>query len=578
MGHTYVYNSGTYNAEEEGEVLNLEFGLFFDGTANNLYNTDARKCVLYEKKLSEEFKEEMKRFWEKYHENKLSEKEKKEMEQIWEKYPEKKLSEGEKKEIKRIWEEYPEDGIPIYKYTRKQLRAGYKDNGKDTSYENDHTNVARMYLNSDRRNYAIYIEGVGTADLDNDNSFPGFSYASGGKGLLEKVKKASEELAQTIKENYYKKNKTKYKNKNAKIKKIKLTIDAFGFSRGAAAARHFLYQVSNNKHIKLEFEMVKMRNYYIRIPKIKDANESFLNQALKKMKLDTLVSEINIRFVGLFDTVASFNPIPLDFSTDFKKYIHSLHLNEIKNSKLVIHFTALDEFRKYFSLTRISKGLGIEKNLPGCHSDVGGSYDCDNSYSEDVILGQNLASFKELEKLKNEFIEQGWYSSEKPNELVLKDETWPIQNELIGKRTGLIGYYSYLPLLWMSKYTSFLIEENNIYFQKIENNYSVESIYNVENKEYTLKKVKEYLESTTFKELSEMRSYRELSEFITFNKIVQQDWTFESEKEQDLLKDLRYNYLNQSADYRNAIKVPFVEPNASNSGRKRQEFNDELKE
>lgn len=48
MGKTYVYNDGTSKKVKQ-EDLKLEFGLFFDGTANNLYNTDARKYAIYEK-------------------------------------------------------------------------------------------------------------------------------------------------------------------------------------------------------------------------------------------------------------------------------------------------------------------------------------------------------------------------------------------------------------------------------------------------------------------------------------------------------------------------------------------------
>lgn len=36
MSQTFVYNSGSYTDESENEILNLEFGLFFDGTANKI--------------------------------------------------------------------------------------------------------------------------------------------------------------------------------------------------------------------------------------------------------------------------------------------------------------------------------------------------------------------------------------------------------------------------------------------------------------------------------------------------------------------------------------------------------------
>ena len=50
MGKTYVYNDGTSKKVKQ-EDLKLEFGLFFDGTANNLYNTDARKYATYEERF-----------------------------------------------------------------------------------------------------------------------------------------------------------------------------------------------------------------------------------------------------------------------------------------------------------------------------------------------------------------------------------------------------------------------------------------------------------------------------------------------------------------------------------------------
>lgn len=529
MSQTFVYNSGSYTNESENEILNLEFGLFFDGTANNLYNTDARKYMLYE---------------EKFHKKELSE-------------------EGEK-EIRRIWEEYPEEGTRTYKYTRKELRKGYNNHKEEISYENDHTNVARMYLHSERNNYAIYVEGIGTADLSKDDS-DGLAYGKGVNGILEKVRKASDDLAERIKKIYV------AKNKNIKIKEITLTIDAFGFSRGATAARHFLYQISNNKHIKLETTVTTTNYGAVYSTSIKDAYESFFTQALKKEQLDKLVKNINIRFVGLFDTVASYDPLSFKIPS-FKNYFRNLHLNDIKNPKLVVHFTALDEFRKYFSLTRISEGLGIEKNLPGCHSDVGGSYNCDAYYAENVILGQNITDFKDLENLKNELIKQGWYLQEKTKELVLEDNNWPSQNELIGKRQKLIGHYSYLPLLWMSKYASLLVEKNKINFKDIQKSYLI--------KTKTLQEVKIHLETTTFKELTETLNNSNsfnLKEFIKADKKIKEDWTFESGVQQDLLKKLRYYYLNQSADYRNAIMFPYVEPNAPNSDRKRQEFNDDKK-
>ena len=550
MGQTFVYNNGSFEEKDQNSET-MEFGLFFDGTANNLYNTDARKYAIYEKKFHN-----------------------------------KTLSKRGKKEMHRIWEEYPEKGYAPHKYTREMLRKAYEKYKNNTSYGNDHTNVARMYLNANRIEYAIYIEGVGTGDLLKDNDLPGISHADGEKGLLKKIKKGSEDLAKEIRKRYDLKNQGKVKNNN-----IILTLDVFGFSRGATAARHFLYQVSNNKRLEVKVVSLPAGNTFTTKTILTNVDESYLQIALKEVGLNELVKKINIRFVGLYDTVVSFNPIRYDIDTDFEKYIHLLHLNEIGDPMLAIHFTALDEIREYFSLTRLVHPKAIEKNLPGAHSDVGGSYDCDgvNLY-EEVILGQNLTHLEELDNLKQQLINEGWYSKE---ELDLRDIPWPAQNELIGARI-VMGEYSYLPLLWMSKYASFLIEKKNIDFPNIKKIYNIETeegnvlkevrkhlknTSNVESED-TLKKVKTYLESTTFKELTQMengiKNIFELKTFIQKDSKVKEDWTFKSEKEQKLLKDLRHRYLHQSASYENAggknSEYPFVEPNKPNEDRKRREF------
>lgn len=507
MGKVYVYNSGSFSEESQIGESELKIGLFFDGTANNLYNTDARKYMIYKDKTE--------------------------------------LNEREKKEKKRIEEEYPEKKDSKHKYTRNELKTAY-DNYKDnTSYENDLTNIAKIYLKSNRKEYAIYIEGVGTGDLLKDSNLPGISHADGEKGLLKKIRKGSEELTKVIKEHY----------RETKNKNLILTLDVFGFSRGATAARHFLYQVSNNKHLKVKVSWIGDTTFEI-------ADESYLQMALKEAGLNKLVKKINIRFVGLYDTVASFNPIRFDLSTHFKEHIHLLHLNEIGNPMLAIHFTALDEIRKYFSLTRLSHFKGIEKNLPGAHSDVGGSYDCDQVHSEEVILGQNLRDFEGLKRLRDQLINEGWYSKE---ELKLEDIRWPAQNELIGTR-NLKGEYSYLPLLWMCKYASFLIEEEYILFKEIKDLYKIEDVI--------LKEVKKHLDETTFKVLSQtlegIKNNEEIKNFIQKDNEVKEDWTFQSGVKQELLKKLRHKYLHQSAHY--GSSGPFIEPHKPNEDRKRKEF------
>lgn len=44
MGKTFVYNTGNPEPSSIGK-LNLTYGIFFDGTRNNLKNTEIRKKV-----------------------------------------------------------------------------------------------------------------------------------------------------------------------------------------------------------------------------------------------------------------------------------------------------------------------------------------------------------------------------------------------------------------------------------------------------------------------------------------------------------------------------------------------------
>ena len=109
-----------------------------------------------------------------------------------------------------------------------------KSNKKDDSYKNDYTNIARAYDATSVNNLtqkSVYIEGVGTTDLETDDLLPvGIGQSAGfwNTGIKDKVKRACELGAIKMQ-------------KAAKGKPInKLTINVYGFSRGAATARHFL--------------------------------------------------------------------------------------------------------------------------------------------------------------------------------------------------------------------------------------------------------------------------------------------------------------------------------------------------
>ncbi|MFV1993558.1 MAG: phospholipase effector Tle1 domain-containing protein [Acidiferrobacterales bacterium] len=131
-------------------------------------------------------------------------------------------------------------------------------------------------------------------------------------------------------------------NRKENIYRKKKYLDIFGFSRGAASARHFV-------------NMVK----YLKIPD--KTNGGF--------------HDIELRFLGIFDTVGSFGVPGNKYDADM-----DYHLDR-EFVKRTVHLTAEHEKRGLFDLTSIKKnsnetlpGNCLEKSFPGAHSDIGGGY------------------------------------------------------------------------------------------------------------------------------------------------------------------------------------------------------------
>ena len=248
---------------------------------------------------------------------------------------------------------------------RKKNPQMYK--GKETaseyeSYFNDHSNVSYLYqARGQKANIGwAYIEGIGTGadqinhwDRENKDrarkGFPlkdreyhtdsqqGFAFGSGPTGIEARVFQSFEKIQTMVKQSL-----------GDRIPTI-LILNIFGFSRGAAAARHFLHRV------KTEPQLFKGWN-------------------LKRER-------IIVNFVGLFDTVSSFSAVYTipEPTSAFDDDVKELHLNFGRNyASKVFHLTAADEYRQYFSLTNIdsaiSNGFGMEVIISGAHADVGGSY------------------------------------------------------------------------------------------------------------------------------------------------------------------------------------------------------------
>ena len=505
MGYTFVYNSGNYQPTKK-EEMQLSFGLFFDGTNTNAFNTRARKRTYQ----LEEYEDQSK--------------------------PENRAT-----ALDKALTETHSKGEERNRIT-KEMQI------KDNSYNTDFSNVARQFLGVNKENYGIYIEGIGTqpapseqeeATTDSkkiqkivermeDQILPKAVGRLNTTGIRDKALRACEELAKRI---------IKIKRKNKKL--TTLTIDVFGFSRGATAARNFLYEINGKKReedikttsrrerrpdLETPIDASKFNDYetghslvyedayytkdYIKVnpqylekgnklPRFGYLGYLLLESALFT-KEDLAHIWLNVRFIGLYDTVSSY--IDKDIITPKKQYdkltgsykmsyfsfssgIDSLQLNNIGRFSKAIHLTAADEHRANYSLTRLEpdeKGEVIEKTLPGVHSDVGGSYantlddPKQKTLKEKVVIdlvdrkdsliapkiGENISSqvIKLTEKIiknKNLILSQYFFRKE---DLEVINFFHSLRSILLGSYIAIQGTrqlskeYSYIPLHFMEQF------------------------------------------------------------------------------------------------------------------------------
>lgn len=189
---------------------------------------------------------------------------------------------------------------------------------------------------------AVYVQGIGTVRGSSDSSI---SMATGGwfYGVVDKsdegVALITEQISKFLELN---------QEVNFAIEKIQ--FDVFGFSRGAAAARHFVNRVRNDdKAIRLAIAKgLGGRNHHG-----KPAGET--------------------RFLGLFDTVCAVGTVSNLF--DVHNGVNpGVELDLPPGiAQKVFQITAMHECRYNFSLNSIRESWP-ELALPGVHSDIGGGY------------------------------------------------------------------------------------------------------------------------------------------------------------------------------------------------------------
>ncbi|TDS92950.1 T6SS phospholipase effector Tle1-like catalytic domain-containing protein, partial [Erwinia rhapontici] len=222
------------------------------------------------------------------------------------------------------------------------------------SYLGYYTNVYwlnRLYTtsfpNEDKQGQIkIYIEGIGTESGKGDSAY-GVGTGRGNTGVVRKTDKAVAALVAAIKNHL-----DKPSEYGISIVR-ELQFDIFGFSRGAAAARHFANRVFDQD----------------------DAIIAAVKAGVGEVKL-TGKPGGKTRFLGIFDTVAGIGTPLNGFNP------HSADTGEVNIvlrpgvAEKVFHITAQHECRFNFALNSV-KPAWPELALPGAHSDIGGGYNPD---------------------------------------------------------------------------------------------------------------------------------------------------------------------------------------------------------
>lgn len=315
------------------------------------------------------------------------------------------------------------------KYLDAYNKHADKNDGNN-SYEADESNVSHLqllYVVDKTKTFSVYIEGIGTESFKGDSGI-GSALGTGDTGIIKRVENACETIAKKTLNGVV----TEVEDTKGNMLIEKVIFDVYGFSRGAAAARHFVSQVKK----KGSYNKYKDRNGETHIVDIPDFG--YLGKALKKAKIT--INTIEIRFAGLYDTVSS-------YGIKHKNDHQQLSLNQLYHVKKTVHLIAQDEIRYNYDLINITsagyKGLTI--SLPGVHSDIGGGY-LENIKEEKVLLWDLSTNLDEALKKYNYFIAEGWY---KTHEIEINEGR--IRDEIIGRRKNITNKYSVLSLQLMGK-------------------------------------------------------------------------------------------------------------------------------
>ncbi|WP_223654464.1 DUF2235 domain-containing protein [Hymenobacter psoromatis] len=330
------------------------------------------------------------------------------------------------------------------------------------SYGRGYSNIAILeYMSVVAPNHvSIYIGGAGAPS----GAYPdqlGNAFGVGPTGVPNAVTRAIGEVTKAINK--------KLKAKGAQLGKLR--VDVFGFSRGAAAARHFvarrtgqhfnffgpyndlisslqvrptaitinfvgLYDTvssyggenTGRKGATLAYEAVISTSKATRVVVDTVGLGPLLDEKIKpvapkiKSTLEPYTAHGTTEEAVKLTTELAAQAAPVQMAGDhpFGNNVELLHLAIGGDATYVVQLAAGDEYRKLFPRTTIDSsvnaGKGFECVVPGSHGDVGGGY---NPRMTEVYTAYTMTE-------RNRLINEGWFKSQELT--TLKEDQWHFRN------------------------------------------------------------------------------------------------------------------------------------------------------
>ncbi|MDB5993517.1 MAG: hypothetical protein JWP42_653 [Pseudomonas sp.] len=272
----------------------------------------------------------------------------------------------------------------------------------DSSYGNDISNVAKLHelyfapndlqpgTNGKLAFRKIYVDGIGSVAGEEDHK-TGAGLGRGETGVAGRVESVFDQISQIVQKIYK-------QDSNNEITGI--IFDTFGFSRGAAAARHFATEVARGQRGPLKDVLQNNKAVFSR---------DFTGDYQR---------EFDMGFIGLFDTVAAIGGFTnhLDISSGRTPGVDIALPKHLFRD--VVQLVARDECRINFALNKVGPEH-TEIVLPGVHSDLGGGYraEADECVLVTPMQGLTVAAncdvkttsiYRDAEQARLRMINNGW--------------------------------------------------------------------------------------------------------------------------------------------------------------------------